>query len=297
MKTTEMRRFLICLILSMYGITLAGQIDSYIGSYTGVNAENYFTPLADVLVSTFNAGNISQTAVDSQLHFSIRLVGSSSFILGDRLRYFTATTGEDFTPELRVRTSTFIGPPSSTNAEGVNGTVHTFPAGMGLSMLLFAIPQINISGIYNTEFSGRFLTGDTKGELGKITTWAAGLRHNIGQYFMPDNRWLISAGYLYQSLQMGTYLDFKSHQGSLIAGQQKSWWYYFGQVTAQFGQMNVNYEHYDGTTEQLINIDLKNSNPILIGAGCGLQTGVFIAQLQVLGPSPVITALSIGLKF
>lgn len=273
------------------------QIDSYIGSYTGKNAENYFTPLADVLTSTFNAGSVSQTAVDSQFHIYIRLVGTSSFVIGDRLRYFTAITDENFSPELTAKTSTLLGPPSSTNVEGVNGTVYTFPAGMGLSHLLLVMPQINISGIYKTEVSGRFLTYDTQGEIGRITNWAASIRHDIGQYFLPDPTWLISFAYSYHSTKIGSYLDLGIHQAALIGGKQKSWWHYFGQIAYQYGSMKANYEHYDGTLEQPIQLSLRNANPVQLGVGAGVQLGAFISQLQVLGPSPLITALALGVKF
>lgn len=272
------------------------QIDSYIGPYTGSNKDGYLRPVASLLTSAFNTGQVMHTGIDSNFRVYFHVVGTASFILSDQLKTFTASTPEGFLPSQSASVSTILGPRQSITVQGVNGTAYTFPAGIGVEILSLAVPQLSIA-FGGTELTGRFFAYDTKDELGKINLLGMGLRHEIGRYFMPGSNWRLSIGGMYQQVKAGTYLNLGTYNGAITFGQQHRRWHFFGQAGYQAGTLKGEYKHYNGETFDQIKIDLKNDNPLFFGMGIGLNLGLLQLQLQASGYEPVIGSFALGLKF
>ena len=287
-----MFRLLLFLVPGTYTIA---QIDSYIGAYNGVNKNGYLQPVASVLTSSFNTGQITHAAIDSQFHIYFHLIGSSAFILGDKLNYFTASTPADFEPAQTISASTLLGPRISKTVQGINGLGYTFPAGMGVEYLTLALPQLSFA-YKGTEINARFFAYDTKDELGKINLWGLGLRHDIGRYFMKNSSWIATIGGMFQKLKTGTYADLSTYNASITIGQQYHHFYYFGQAGYQSGHLTGSYKHYNGENYENISVDLNSTNPVLLALGAGIRAGVFQFQLQVSGISPAVASASLGIK-
>lgn len=165
-----------------------------------------------------------------------------------------------------------------------------------MEFLSLAVPQLALA-YGGTELTARFFAYDTKDEIGQINLWGAGLRHDIGQYFLSDTTWYLSVGGMYQQAKAGTYLDLGSFNGSVTFGQQKNHLHYFAQVGYQSGKLKGEYKHYNGETFDQVNIDINSDNPIFFGAGIGLSLGFLQLQLQASGYEPVIGSFALGFKF
>lgn len=286
--------FTLGLLLFAFAFTQA-QIDSYVGAYNGVNKNGYLQPLASVLTSSFNTGQCTHTGIDSNFHIYFHLIGSSSILWGDKLKYFNAGTPADFEPAQTVSASTLLGPRKSITASGINGLGYTFPAGMGVQYLTLALPQLSLA-YKGTEINIRFFAYDTKDDLGKINLWGVGMRHDIGRYFVKNSPWVTTIGGMYQKLKIGTYADLSTYSAGITIGQRHRHFYYFGQTGYQSGHMTGSYKHYNGENDENINIDLKSNNPLLLAVGAGISAGAFQFQLQLSGLSPAIVSATLGIK-
>lgn len=294
-RSTEIRKVFLAFSFILSGIVAMAQIDSYVGAYAGNNKDGYLQPVASVLTAAFNTGQVTHTRIDSQFRVYFHFIGTASFILSDKLKFFKGNTPDGFLPIQTTDAPSIIGPRESVTVQGVNGTAYTFPAGIGLKMLTLAVPQLAL-GFGGTELTGRFFAYDTKEELGKINLWGLGLRHDIGQYFLKNNLHL-SVGGMYQQLKTGAYMDLGTFNGSVTFGQQQRRWHYFVQGGYQSGNLKGDYKHYNGESFDQVSFDLKSDNPVFFGAGLGLNLGVLQLQLQVSGYEPVVGSFALGLKF
>ncbi len=274
----------------------AQTIDSYIGSYSGENKNGYLQPVASVISSAFNTGQVTHTGLDSNFRVYFHLIGTASFILGDGLKYFEGTTPEGFLPSKSASVPTLLGPRESVTVQGINGTAYTFPAGMGIKILSLVVPQLSLA-YGKTELNFRFATGDTDDEIGRINYWGLGLRHDLGQYLMPGSPWLLSVGGMYQKVKVGSYANLSAYNGSLTAGQEWKHVYYFFQAGYQAGKLKSQYHHFNGENKEVVRADLSSDNPLFIGAGLGLKLGFLQLQWQVQGYEPLIGSFALGFRF
>ena len=289
---------LLALILGEGGIETASaqKVDEIVSSYMGSNAKGFLQPLANTLTSTFNTGQAHKTSIDDGLHVYIGAVAFTTFVFDDKLKYFTGTTDRNFSPEQSAQVSTIVGPSKPTTVNGTNGTSYTFPAGLGLKYFSVAVPQITIGNVFGTELTGRFIAVDLGGDFGKISLVGGGLRHDLGQYFIPsDSKLHLSTEYAYQQFKAGDYVTLTTHKAGLYAGQQGKIFNYFAYVGYQNGAMNIRYNN--SVDASPINIDLTNKNPLLLGVGAGAKLWIFRLHLQASFISPVVVAGGLGLSF
>ncbi|MDZ4708935.1 MAG: DUF6588 family protein [Saprospiraceae bacterium] len=289
-------RLILAVVFVLPALISKAQVDSYIGSYSGSNKNGYIQPIASVLTSAFNTGQVMHTRIDTNFRVYFHIIGTASFILSDKLKYFDATTPQGFLPVQIVSAPTLLGPRASKTVAGINGTAATFPAGFGVEYLTLAVPQLALAWS-GTELVARFFAYDTKDDLGKINLWGGGLRHDIGRYFLSDTSWHLSVGGMYQKVKVGNYLDLGTFNGSVTFGQQNKRWHYFAIAGYQSGNLKGGYKHYNGETFDQVNFDLKSDNPLFFGLGIGLSLGFLQLQLQATGYEPVIGSFALGFKF
>lgn len=283
-------------LLATYVNGLFAQLNSYLGSYTGQNKDGFLQPVASLLTTSFNTGLVQYASIDSGFHFYFGLVGSASFVFGDHLKYFNATTPIGFSPQSTVKVPTLLGPRNSVNQAGTNGLVYTFPAGAGLKFLSLVVPQITVGTIAGTECIGRFFAYDTREDAGKMDYLALGFRHDIGRYFMKESHYKISIGYTYQKADVGDYLHLTSHLIQAIVGKSGKHWNYFAFAGYQSGNIKGEYESTDAEST-LIKYDLDNQSPIVAGLSGGFTMGALHIQSIIQGFDPKVMSFSLGLKF
>ena len=193
----------------------AAQVESQVSAYTGENAKGYLKPLSDAFGATLNSGFFRSAYLPTSgfnIGFEVIVMG---LYFSDDDRTFRATTEGSFLPQQSVSVPTVIGPGEAVIISGDAGTSYAFPGGLSLNSFAMLAPQLRISSLYGTEFVGRYgrvNSGDA--ELGDVTLWGIGVRHNVSQYFGEDFVADIAVGIIYQDFSAG-----ENSQGGDLTGK------------------------------------------------------------------------------
>jgi hypothetical protein len=187
--------------------TAAAQIEDQVSEYGALNGEGYLQPLADAIGADLNAGLWRSAYVPSEGFYIALEVQMMATFFDDAQRTFDYTPGpDDNTPVdgADVSVPTVVG-----DLEG--GTIPTdmppeiaYVPGFDINSFGLAAPQLRIGSFKGTEAVVRFFTSDVSDvELGNISLIGVGGRHSISQYMGPDFPVDLSAGFFWQSLQLG----------------------------------------------------------------------------------------------
>ena len=265
-------RFLIVFLLTMSQMLLSAQnVDDYLDNYLGKNKDGYVQPVSDILTGMFNSGLITEPKIDSHFYVKIGIVGSAAWVT-DNLKTFSASTEDPFSPEQKTKVSTILGPAEVTAVTDSNGLTYTFPAGINAKWVPFALPQITIGGVLNSELNLRFLAINFGEDFGKLQIIGAALRHDIGHYFNLIN-YNVNAGYSFQSIKLGSRVNLTNHLISLDAGRDFKHFYYYGRIAYQLGNMDVTYTPDAEEGGNKIEFKNKNDFPLFFGLGGGVKLG------------------------
>jgi len=191
---------------------LASQINDQLSAYTGANAMGYLQPLANAFGADLNSG-IFRTASIPKMAPKIRLeIQVMGVFFGDDDRTFRAVTERGFTPVTYANAPTVVGSGQALIVEGDGGTAFAFPGGLDLNSFALAVPQLRAGGVFGSEVILRYFairvagsedSGNSSSDLGKISFFGIGLKHNISQYLSPGIPVDLSAGFFWQSFSMG----------------------------------------------------------------------------------------------
>lgn len=205
------RRFavLLCFIFTAFTaafvVPAAAQVEDQLSTYTGANAEGYLTPLAEAFGATLNSGFFRSAYLPTSgfnVGFEVLVMG---LYFSDDQRTFDATTEGSFLPQQTVPAPTIVGPGEAVViTNGTGGTSYAFPGGLDLNSFAMLAPQLRISSFRGTELVGRYgrvNSGDA--ELGDITLWGLGARHNVSQYMGETFPVDLAVGLIYQNFSAG----------------------------------------------------------------------------------------------
>jgi len=190
---------------------LAAQINDQLSAYTGANATGYLQPLANAFGADLNSG-IFRTASIPKMAPKIRLeIQVMGVFFGDDDRTFRAVTERGFTPVTYAYAPTVVGSEEALIVEGDGGTAFAFPGGLDLNSFALAVPQLRAGGVFGSEVILRYFAirvagsgeSGSSSDLGKISFFGIGLKHNISQYLSPGIPVDLSAGFFWQSFSMG----------------------------------------------------------------------------------------------
>ena len=192
------------LFLLLIAAPLAAQIEDQLSAYTGENAEGYLDPLIGAIGGSMNAGlyrsaHIPKTGFTFSLEFPI--IG---YFFGDDDETFAATTESGFSPTQTVDAPTVVGSTEAVTVGGDGGTTYAFPGGFDVSSFAFTSPQLRVGSVFGTEAMVRFIAfkvGDN--ELGDLSLFGLGFRHNLSQYMGPTPPLDVAAGFFWQSFKLG----------------------------------------------------------------------------------------------
>jgi hypothetical protein len=206
MARQECRLVLMLLAVSMMlPVPRAGaDIGDQVSFYKGDNAEGYLRPLVDAIGADLNNGLFQSSFIPiSGLSAAFELHGMAVWF-GNDDRTFTAKTGEGFQPPSSARASTVVGPEDAASVSGEGGTTYMFPGGFNLNSFALSVPQIRFGSYRGTEGILRYLGADLgDSDLGNLSLFGFGLRHNISQYFGPDFPVSMAGGFLWQRFKAG----------------------------------------------------------------------------------------------
>lgn len=196
--------FICMLLIALAASSAPAQIEDQLTAYTGKNAKGYLQPLADAFGANLNDGLYHSAEIKTLgVNISIELV-FMAVLFSDDDRTFNAVTESGFSPEQTVKAPTVVGDENAVTVSGAGGTSFAFPGGFNLNSFAIAAPQLRIGSVFGTEALIRYFTfntGDT--ELGNLTLFGFGMRHNVTQYLPPGFPVDIAAGFFWQKFALG----------------------------------------------------------------------------------------------
>jgi hypothetical protein len=191
-------------VLLLAGAAGAG-LEDQLSIYSAENAEGYLEPLAEAVGADLNNGLFRSSFIPIQgFNLNVELLGMAVWFSDDD-GTFTARTENGFAPSSSAEASTVVGPGEGVAIGGDGGTTFMFPGGFDLNSFALTVPQIRVGSYMGTEALFRYMASDLgDDELGDLSLWGLGLRHNISQYFGPDFPVTVAGGFLWQSFKAGT---------------------------------------------------------------------------------------------
>jgi hypothetical protein len=180
------------------------QIEQQLRAYTGRNGAGYLSPLVEALGTDLNSSLFHTALIPTNgFHVGVELAITTVFF-GEDTRTFMATTEGDFSPQQTKEAPTVVGPTGVVYVEGDAGTRFAFPGGFDVDNLPFAAPQLRIGSWRGTEVVFRLLIYDTgHDELGDLSVYGAGMRHNVSQYLGAGFPADVALGFVWQSVSLG----------------------------------------------------------------------------------------------
>jgi len=283
----------------------AAQVEDQLSSYTGANTEGYLLPLAEAFGATLNSGFFRSAYLPTSgfhVGFEILVMG---LYFSDSQGTFDATTEGSFLPQQTVTAPTIVGPGEAVViTDGLGGTSYAFPGGLNLNSFAMLAPQLRISSFRGTELVGRYgkvKSGDA--ELGDVTLWGLGARHNISQYMGEAVAFDIAIGLIYQNFSAG-----ENTQGSdLIESNTLSFGIHgskrlpagfltfepYTAISYDTFDMTVNYEH-DTEGQLNVNFDKVSTAHWTIGLNLNLIFTNLFVEYNVANVNSFSAGIAVG---
>jgi hypothetical protein len=245
-------------------------IESLLSKYTEDNGEKFMQPLADAFGANINSG-LFHSAKVKKMGFQIYVGFSASMtFIPESKKYFNGTTEGLFSPQQSAKVPTVFGPTQTVSVNGDGGTTYTFPGGLNMKMLPYAIPQLTIGSVYGTDVTFRFFSMKLGDDIGKLNVFGIGLRHNLNQYLenLPLD---LAGGIYYQSFKLGDIVKAHSILISAQASKRILIFTFYGGLGYENTQLNLEY-----TLEQdnsNISFKLKGKDNFRITTGIAFNMG------------------------
>jgi len=277
------RGIVVLALLVCVATPLSAQIEDQLSAYTGENATGYMQPLANALGADLNSG-IFRSASIPHMRPTLRLeVQVMSVFFGTDDKTFRAVTEHGFSPEQRVAAPTVVGSEKAVPAgAGYGGTTYWFPGGLDLHSFALAAPQLRVGGLFGTEAIFRYFALKLEGgdkDLGDISLFGLGLKHDISQYMPPGLPVDLSAGFFWQRFslgknQKGDHLT-ESNAFSLGVQASKKLGFFFVPYTGlsyDTHSMEVSYDSESSGEKKTVNVDFDKTSTVHFTLGLMLNT-------------------------
>ncbi len=289
------RLFTMLLVLCTLSVSRA-QVEDRFSFLTEAEMTNYARPLVTALGSAMNTGGFATPSIGTMFGFDFTIKGMMIMIPDDQ---------KTFTPDLpsgyqSKPTSTVFGDEGAYYS-GPNGYI-VYPAGINLSNLPFAFPQLSAS-FMGAEVMIRMIPSIPVGDE-KVNLFGFGLRYDVSNHIpmLPID---VSVGFMYNTFAVTNYVDNKNFAVNVIA----SWSppatnivSFYGGLQYENSKMKLTYTYKDPNAtiigQQLtkkIDLDITGDNNFRATIGAGLSLGFFGLNVDYnIGALSVLTA---GLSF
>jgi hypothetical protein len=281
-----------------------GAVQAQMSVYTGDNAVGYLQPLANALGATLNTGfGYSAYIPKTSFHLSLEVPVSGLFF-EDVDRTFQATTESGFNPVTTVDAPTVVGSGQAVVVDGQGGAQFAFPGGLDLNSFGLAVPQLRVSSFLGTEAVVRWVAfeqGDA--DIGKVDMFGIGGRHSISQYFGDEPMLDLTAGLLYQTMELGeNEFDNPFVDASALTIQaQASKRLPIGFATLEpygilaWEKLDVDVEYPD-TNNEPVNVAMEGENDVrfTLGAGFNFVAGQVWADYSFANTNSFAFGLALG---
>lgn len=270
------------LLLVFVAVPVSAQIEDQISAYTGANAEGYLEPLALAMGANLNSGLFHSAHVPlAGLHIALE-TPIMAVIFDDEAGTFMASVESGFQPldpgDETVEAPTVVGPGEAVIVDGVAGTAFAFPGGFDLNAFALAVPQLRVGSFMGTEALVRYIAIDTgEVEVGDLSLWGIGARHNVSQYLGPVAPVDVAVGLMYQKFELGedlidaTAFTFGAQVSKRLPTGFAVIEPYAG-LSYDYFQMDVSYEDGD---DELVELSFDSHGTAHLTAGLHAQTAFF----------------------
>ena len=293
------------MVILVLAVPARGQVEDRLEAYTGRNATGYLAPLVDAFRSNLNSGLFHTAHVPvSGFHAGIEFNIMSTFF-GEDSRTFLATTENGFSPEMTVEAPTVVGGTESVTVTGDASLKYTFPGGFNVDNMYFSCPQVTVGSWKGTEAIGRLILFDTgASDLGRLSVWGAGVRHNLSQYMVrlhPVD--LAIAGY-WQDAEVQNeddqeVIDARLATVSLQSGIPVGSFYPYAGLSVNWWRMHVRYEFDDLGTTAPVDLSFVTSGDLQMTLGVSYRVGFLAAygEYNLAEQNTVAAGLSVNFPF
>ena len=248
--------------------------------YAENDVKGYIQPIADLFGANMQAGWFHSAKIpETGLNFTFSLVGMGA-VVGDNQKTYDAN-------------SPYGGTFQTATVFGGKGGSSPAPAGTGLSpyygsdgvinasLFPLASPQVRIGSLYGTEAAIRWLPTVKAGDIGEVSFFGIGARHNVSQYLM-DFPVDIAAGFAYSKFSVGDLLSFNGLSIGAQASKEFSILTLYGGLAWEKTTLNLKYTPAN-TQIPAVNIDLDGANKFrgTIGAALNLFVLTLFADVNL----------------
>lgn len=289
---------LLCILFA--GSTLYAQIEENLKLYSESNAEGYIKPIVDCLGVNMNRGWYHSAKIPKMgFRFRFGLVGMiAPFMNKDKT--FTAQTEANFKPQTTAEAATVAGSTERVEVNGTGGTTFAFLGGLDMTGVAFVAPQLSVGYIMGTEATLRLFDtawlgnmGDT--EIGDISLFGIGVRHNINQY-IPLCPVDIAAGLFYQSISVSNdFIKFTNYHIGVQVSKGLGPILLYGGLGYDNSKATVEWEYKGELGEYALNVEIAGDNGIEATTGLGFN--LLILHLNADISFGTRLAYSVGLHF
>lgn len=275
---------------------------SFEDAITPFNARDvrgYVQPLADVLVANLSNGYFYTSGPRSSLGFSIELAAMGTTI-SDKLRTYTANTPEGFNPTTFQAPTIFGGKATTVQHTSIPSLSYRTSDGvLDADMFPTAVPQVRVSGLFNTEVVVRYFDSDLLGssypkeDLPNLNMYGVGVRHGISQY-LPGMPFDLSISASYNSMKFGEYVELTGTTFGANIGKGFGLLSVMGGIESAGGKMNLAYTSTNDEAPGSVDIDLEAARGMRVNAGAMLD----LKLIKLFGTAGFgnVTTFSAGLR-
>jgi len=258
---------LLAVLLAICSPLHAQDLEDYVSKYTSENGKGYMQPLADAFGASINSGLYHGARIPT-FGFNIYIgVETMMALIADDQKFFTATTGDPFSPATSAKTSTIFGSTTGASVTGTGGTVYNFPGGLDVSKVPLAVPQVTVGSILGTEATLRFIQVTLDDNYGKVKLFGFGVRHSISQY-LPNFPIDLAAGFFIQKLEVGDIIEANAKYFGVQGSYSKSIFTFYGGVGFESANLDISYDFESGEdSASTISFDLDADNSARFTAG------------------------------
>jgi len=297
-KSLFLLTILLCMIFT--SSLVFAQIEENLERYTEGNAVGYIKPLVNGIGANMNRGWYHSAKIPKNgIRLRIGLVAMIAPFM-DKDKTFEAETEGTFTPQQTAEASTVVGSEKSVSVNGTGGTTYIFSGGLDMNAIPFAAPQITVGAIMGTEatlrlFNSSWLNMGGDSEMGDISLFGIGVRHNINQY-IPLCPVDIAAGVFYQKISVGgDLLKFTTLHMGVQTSKGLGPILLYGGIGFDNSNAKLEYEYNGEYGKYGVSMDVDGDNGVLMTVGLGFN--FLILHLNADASFGIRTVYSAGLNF
>jgi hypothetical protein len=293
------------LVITALAVTADAQVNERLASYTGRNAEGYLSPLVRAFQANLNTALFHSADIPPHgFHVTLEMTAMGTFF-DEESRSFSATTEGDFLPEQTVDAPTVVGNNDAVFVDGVSGTQFAFPGGFDVDHVYYACPQIRVGSFRGTEALGRLMFYDTGVlELGDVSVWGVGLRHDIAQYLQFMNPIDLAVAVTWQNAKLedgqgNSVIDAGVLSAGLQSGLDLAGMYPYLGLSMSWFDMGVHYKFDEDFGLEPIQMDFEYDASLQLTFGMAYRVGglAVYGEYSVANQDALAAGLSVTFPF